>query len=89
MDFLYLDLATCDRCRGTDRNLESALEVVREVLEATGVEVELNKHHVESAAQARELQLVSSPTIRVNDRDIAFELRESSCEECTLRGVHR
>jgi Domain of unknown function (DUF2703) len=85
IDFLYLDLTTCTRCRGADRNLESALEVARDILTAAGTEVEVNKIHVESAAQARELGLVSSPTIRVNDRDIAHELRESSCgcEGCT------
>ena len=85
IDFLFLDLKTCDRCRGTDSSLESALEVVRDRLDATGTEVEIRKIHVESAEQARELRFVSSPTVRVNDRDVALELRESSCgsEACT------
>jgi hypothetical protein len=85
IDFLFLDLTTCDRCRGTDRNLESALEVVREVLEATGAAVEVRKTLVETVAQARELRFVSSPTIRVNGRDLAFELKESACgcDACT------
>jgi hypothetical protein len=85
IDFLFLDLTTCTRCRGADRSLESALEVARDVLTAAGTEVEVNKIHVESAAQALELGLVSSPTIRVDGRDIALELRESSCgsEACT------
>jgi hypothetical protein len=85
IDFLFLDLTTCDRCRGTDRNLESALEVVREVLEATGAAVEVRKTLVETADQARELRFVSSPTIRVNGRDLAFELKESACgcDACT------
>jgi Domain of unknown function (DUF2703) len=85
IDLLFLDLTTCTRCRGADRNLESALEAARDVLTAAGTEVDVNKIHVESAAQARELGLVSSPTIRVNGHDIALELRESSCgsEACT------
>jgi hypothetical protein len=83
IDFLYLDLATCNRCRGTDENLASALDGVREVLEATGVEVEVNKVHVRSVAQARDLRFVTSPTIRIDGSDIALELRESPCEECT------
>jgi hypothetical protein len=85
IDFLFLDLTTCDRCRGTDRNLESALEVVREVLEATGAAVEVRKTLVETVAQARGLRFVSSPTIRVNGRDLAFELKESACgcDACT------
>lgn len=85
IDFLYLDLTTCTRCRGTDRSLETALGAVGDVLAAAGTEVEVNKIHVATAAQARALGLVSSPTIRVNGRDIALELRESSCgtEACT------
>jgi hypothetical protein len=85
VDFLFLDLEICTRCRGTDQSLESALEVVRKVLAGRGTEVEVNKIHVESAAQARELRFASSPTIRVNGRDVALELRESSCssEACT------
>jgi hypothetical protein len=85
IDFLYLDLTSCDRCLGTDRNLESALEAVREVLEATGAVVDIRKTLVETAAQARELRFVSSPTIRVNGRDLAFDLKESDCgcDACT------
>lgn len=85
LDFLFLDLSTCTRCRGTDESLESALEVARELLVATGTEVEVNKIHVASAEQARELRFESSPTIRINGRDVALELRESPCgsEACT------
>jgi Domain of unknown function (DUF2703) len=85
IDFLFLDLETCTRCRGTDRNLESALASAREALVATGAEVEVSRIHVESAEQARELRFLSSPTIRVNGRDIALEFGESPCgsEACT------
>jgi hypothetical protein len=85
IDLLFVDLETCTRCRGADRNLESALEAARELLAAAGTEVTVNKIHVESAERARELRFESSPTIRVNGRDIALELKESSCgsEACT------
>jgi hypothetical protein len=85
IEFLFLDLTSCTRCLGTDRSLGSALDIVHEVLEATGVGVEVDKILVKSAEQARALRLVSSPTIRVDDRDVALELRESSCgsEACT------
>ena len=85
IEFLFLDLTTCTRCLGADQSLESALEVVREALEAAGVEVEVDKILVESEEQARALRFVSSPTIRVDGRDVALELRESSCgsEACT------
>jgi hypothetical protein len=79
IDFMFLDLTTCTRCVGTDRNLESALDIARDVLEATGAEVQVRKTLVETAAQARELRFVSSPTIRINGRDLAFELKESPC----------
>ena len=82
IDFMYLDLETCTRCRGTDTNLEAALAKVARVLDAAGVEVEVRKMLVASAEQARILGFVSSPTIRVNGHDIALELRESSCGEC-------
>jgi hypothetical protein len=85
LEFLFLDLTTCSRCLGADRSLESALDVVREVLQATGVKLEVDKVLVESAEQARALRFVSSPTIRVDGHDVALELRESSCgsEACT------
>jgi len=85
IDFLFLDLTTCSRCLGANQSLEAAFEVVREVVEATGVEVEVDKVLVESEEQARAQRFVSSPTIRVNGRDVALELRESSCgsEACT------
>ena len=82
IDFLFLDLTTCGRCLGTERTLESALEVVRDVLDMTGIEAQVNKVLVDSAEQARALRFVSSPTIRVDGHDIAPELRESSCESC-------
>jgi hypothetical protein len=82
IDFMYLDLETCTRCRGTDANLEAALADVGRVLAAAGVDVSVRKTLVASAEQARALGFVSSPTIRVNGKDIALELRESSCAEC-------
>jgi uncharacterized protein DUF2703 len=82
IDFLYLDLDVCTRCRGTDANLATALAAVGEVLNAAGVETIVRKTLVESAEQAAMLGFVSSPTIRVNGEDIALELRESSCDSC-------
>jgi hypothetical protein len=79
IDFLFLDLTTCTRCVGTDRNLESALGIVRDVLAATGATVEVRKTLVETAEQARELRFMTSPTLRINWRDIALELKENPC----------
>lgn len=82
VDLLYLDLTTCGRCVGSGRNLEAAIADVSSLLGQAGVEVSLQKVHVSTAELARKHRLVSSPTIRVNGRDVALELRESSCEDC-------
>ena len=79
IDFLYLDLTTCTRCRGTEHSLQAALAAVGEVLTTAGVDVEVRKFHIRSEAEARARRFVSSPTIRINGADIACELRESSC----------
>lgn len=82
IDFLYLDLSVCTRCQGTDQSLEDALSEVSKVLEATGSEVVVNKINVTSEELATRHKFVSSPTIRVNGRDIQMEVKESLCESC-------
>lgn len=79
LDFLFLDLSSCGRCLGTGANIETTLAALEEVMRATGMRVELRRIHVRSAEQARELRFVSSPTIRVNGRDIAPKPLESEC----------
>lgn len=82
IDFMYIDLAVCTRCKGTDENLETALNTVREVLTSAGAAVSVRKVLVDTEEKARQLGFVSSPTIRINGRDVALELRESSCASC-------
>lgn len=82
IDFLYLDLSTCTRCQGTDTNLDDALEEVAKVLDATGVKVVLNKINVATPELAEKYQFLSSPTIRINGRDIQLEITENACESC-------
>jgi|SRR5215208_741700 len=79
------DLTSCTHCIGTDQNPESALEIVREVLCATGAMVEVRKTLVETVEQVRELRFVSSPMHRINGQDIGLELKESPCgsEACS------
>ena len=83
IDFLFLDLKTCTRCVGTDENLAQALTAVAQVLRMTGVELTVNKILIDSPAKARTHRFVTSPTIRVNGRDIALETKESKCDSCT------
>lgn len=82
IDFLYLDLNVCGRCKGTNANLDAAVSEVSQILDAAGVEVSITKTQVKSEAQARALRFISSPTIRVNGNDIALEFRESHCQSC-------
>lgn len=82
IELLALDLDTCGRCTGTGANLDAAIQTVADVLREADVEVEVRKTVITSAAQARKLRFESSPTIRVNGRDIALELRESNCGDC-------
>jgi len=73
VDFLYLDLTICSRCRASDATLNAAVEIVRPMLDSVGASIEVRKSLVETEEQARTLGFVSSPTIRVNGRDIAGE----------------
>lgn len=82
IDFLYLDLDVCTRCAGTDASLDAALADVDAVLKAAGFDVVVNKVNISSKELAIKYQFVSSPTIRVNGRDIQPEVKESLCESC-------
>ena len=82
VDFLYLDLATCSRCRASDATLAAAVEIVRPALDMVGTSIEVRKTLVETEDQARALGFMSSPTIKVNGRDIAGEMIEGSYPEC-------
>lgn len=82
IDFLYLDLSVCKWCQGTDVSLEEALIDISNVLQASGFEVVVNKINVMSEEMAIKHKFVSSPTIRVNGRDIQMEVRERLCESC-------
>lgn len=82
IDFLYLDLSVCTRCQGADTSLDEALAEVAGVLAATGIEVAVNKVNVNTMALAEQYQFISSPTIRIDGRDIQLDVRESLCESC-------
>ncbi|GLI19920.1 hypothetical protein TSYNTROOL_16350 [Tepidanaerobacter syntrophicus] len=82
IDFLYLDLNICNRCQGTGEGLEEAIADVAKVLESAGIEIVVNKIHINSKEKAIQYRFVTSPTIRVNGRDIQMDFKESLCEPC-------
>jgi hypothetical protein len=83
IELLYLDAETCDPCRATIASAERAAGELREALAQRGIEVELRLTHVADREQARALGFVSSPTVRVDGREIALEVEEDHCGSCS------
>ena len=82
VEYLYLDLHTCERCVGTDLELTEVLDTLAPALRLAGYEVEYRKTEMTDADTARRHRFVSSPTIRVNGRDIGGPVRENDCGCC-------
>jgi Domain of unknown function (DUF2703) len=83
IELLALDLQTCTRCVGSLANIQQAITLLQNVLAVTNVQVSVAQRLIESEAQARQYQFVSSPTIRVNGIDIVLETDESQCDSCS------
>lgn len=82
IDFLYLDLNSCERCIGTGDTLDEALQDVASVLKSSGYQVNLRKTNITTKELAEEFEFRSSPTIRINGKDIAMEVKETACTDC-------
>lgn len=82
IEYLYLDLNTCDRCIGTNDVLKEVVDTLRPVLDMAGYEVEYKEREMSTAQIAEQYQFLSSPTIRVNGKDIFGEIKESNCGCC-------
>ena len=83
IDFLYLDLEVCSPCRNTESNIENALNEAAGILKTTGVEVRVRNTHVESLEQAIQLGFLTSPTVRINGKDLQLEFKEHHCATCS------
>lgn len=83
LKLIALDLDSCTRCVGTLSNIEAAIEKVKNILDVTDTNINVNKILIESVQEAEVHRFVSSPTIRINDHDIVFETLESECNSCT------
>ncbi len=82
IDFLYLDLNTCERCVSTDSALNEALAILSGVFRVLDYSVTVNKVNITSKELAEQHRFISSPTIRVNGLDICQEVKESDCGDC-------
>ncbi len=83
VEFMYIDLNLCARCRGTEASLEEAAAEIAGLLEEMGVDLRIYKIHVRSEAEARELGFAISPTVRINGRDIQPDAPQTICDACT------
>ena len=82
IDYLYLDLKTCDRCIGTDDVLEQVIKELKPSLALAGYGISYNKTEIATKQDAVKHRFLSSPTIRVNGRDICDKVQESDCGCC-------
>ena len=62
--------------------MTEAVTDVSQVLRAAGFDVTVNTININSRNLAVKHRFVSSPTIRVNGRDIDADVKESACESC-------
>lgn len=83
VEYLYLDLKTCDRCMGTDDVLEEVMATLTPALELAGYTVKYCKTEITTAELAMQYEFLSSPTIRVNGQDICQTVSETSCGCCS------
>lgn len=83
IEYLYLDLNSCDRCIGTDSVLDEVVESLAPTFELAGYSVDYKKVEMTTAELATQCRFVSSPTIRVNGQDICSSVAESSCGCCS------
>lgn len=82
VELLVIDLETCQRCVPTGDQLRTAVNLLAPVAEELGIELRHREVIVQTSEQAKQNALLSSPTIRLNGRDVAQDVRESKCESC-------
>ena len=82
IQFLYLDLNVCERCQGSDKNLDIAIQLLQPVLNELGFVLKVNKLNINTEELAIKHHFVSSPTLRINDIDIQEDVQEDNCKSC-------
>ena len=82
VELLVIDLESCARCVPTGEQLRNAIQLVAPAADAMDIGITYRETVVQTAEEAKARALVSSPTIRINGRDIDQDIRESECESC-------
>ena len=88
IDLLVIDLSICSRCLSTQDHLKTAIELLNPVGEILGIEIKYQEIVIKTPEEAKKHALLTSPTIRLNGRDIGGDIRESECEPCTQLTVN-
>lgn len=82
VELLAIDLSSCKRCVPTGDQLKRAVSLLTPVAVALGIELRHREIVIQTPQESKEHALLTSPTIRLNGRDIAQDIRESLCESC-------
>ena len=82
IELLVIDLESCERCVPTGEQMRNAIQLIAPAAEAQGIGLTYRETVVQTAEEAKARALLSSPTIRINGRDIDQDIRESECGSC-------
>ncbi|NLT12547.1 MAG: DUF2703 domain-containing protein [Clostridiaceae bacterium] len=83
IDYIFLDNKTCERCIGTDDVLREVVGIIAPALRLAGYRIEHREIEMSTETLATEYRFLSSPTIRVNGRDICLSVKENACGCCS------
>ncbi len=89
VEFLYFDQSHCLRCQMSEQSLEASLNHLKEAIQEVGLEVDLRKTPITYKKEARTKGFITSPTIKINGRDIEEILHgkprqtKSYCGSCS------
>ncbi|MFO8051603.1 MAG: DUF2703 domain-containing protein [Thermoplasmatota archaeon] len=88
VDFLYLDLSCCERCRSTDETLDEVMKELRPELSLVD-HLSVNKIRIGNKDDEKQYGLKRSPTIRLNGEDLEeivsgkLEISDNYCSSCS------
>jgi len=88
IDFLYLDLSSCERCQDTDRILDEVLSELGPNLRVVDY-LRINKIKMTNKEDEKKYGFKRSPTIKLNGRDVEeivsgrSEVTDNYCSSCS------